>query len=91
MTNLIELQSVQKLVELPVLAGLLELDVVLLETVESELRFVVNKDFKRLKSREYEHDTRTRTRQTRTLAMNFLQVTRISFESVALNIMTCLW
>ena len=50
-THLIEVKGVQKLVQLPVLANLLQLHVVLLETVESELRFVVNEDLQGLMRR----------------------------------------
>lgn len=49
MTHLIEIQGIQKLIELPVLAHLIELNIVLLETVESELRLIVDKDFERLR------------------------------------------
>lgn len=49
MTHLIEIQGIQKLIELPVLAHLIELNIVLLETVESELRLIVDKNFERLR------------------------------------------
>lgn len=43
--DLVELQAVEKLVELAVLLLLTQFDVVLLKTVEGELRLVVNVDF----------------------------------------------
>jgi hypothetical protein len=43
-TDLVELEVVQKLVELPVLFLLLELEVVLLETVEGQLGLVIDVD-----------------------------------------------
>lgn len=46
--NLVELQSIQELVQLLVLLDFLQLDVVLLETVKSEFRLVIDKDFQRL-------------------------------------------
>ena len=47
-THLIEVKGVQKLVQLPVLANLLQLHVVLLETVKRELRLVIDEDLERL-------------------------------------------
>lgn len=47
-TNLVELQGVEEVVQLPVLLLLLELDVVLLETVEGELGLVVDVNLERL-------------------------------------------
>lgn len=47
-TDLVELQVVEEVVELAVLLLLLELEVVLLKTVESELGLVVDVDLKRL-------------------------------------------
>ena len=46
--DLVELQLVEEVVELAVLLGLTELDVVLLETVEGELGLVVNVDLQRV-------------------------------------------
>ncbi len=62
----------------------------LLETVESELRLVVDEDLQRLK---YEGQWMSTDLQEMalTFAMNFLHVIRISFARVAENIMTCLW
>ena len=45
---LIELKRVQQLVQLPVLANFLELNVVLLETMQSQLSLIVDKDFQGL-------------------------------------------
>jgi hypothetical protein len=47
--NLIELEGIKKFVKLPVLACFLELDIVLLKTVQSELGLVIDEDFERLK------------------------------------------
>ena len=45
-TNLIEFECIEKFVELPVFAGLVQLDVVLLETVQRQFRLVVNENLK---------------------------------------------
>ena len=47
-TCLVEIESIQEFVELPVLADFFQLHVVLLKTVERELRLVVDEDFERL-------------------------------------------
>lgn len=47
-TDLVELKSVKELVQLPVFACFLELDVVLLKAVQRELRLIVDEDFERL-------------------------------------------
>jgi hypothetical protein len=47
-TDLVELERVEELVELAVLLLLLELDVVLLQTVQRELGLVIDVDLKRL-------------------------------------------
>lgn len=47
-TYLIELEAVQQFIQLPVLPNLLQLNVMLLKTVERELGFIVNKDLKGL-------------------------------------------
>ena len=52
---LVELESVQEIVELPVLAVLLQLDVVLLESVQGQLGLVVDKDFEGLRSERNQH------------------------------------
>ena len=49
--NLVEFEGIEKLIELPVFADLVKLDVVLLKTVKRELRLVVDKDLERLRSR----------------------------------------
>lgn len=46
--DLVEFEIVQQVVELPVLLPLLELEVELLKTVESQLGLVINVNFKRL-------------------------------------------
>lgn len=46
--DLVELQAVQELVQLPVLLRLAELDVVLLKTVKRELRVIVHVNLKRV-------------------------------------------
>ena len=46
--DLVELEGIKQLVELPVLANFLKLDVVLLETVERELGLVIDEDFEGL-------------------------------------------
>ena len=46
--DLVELQAVQQLVEFAVLLRLVELDAVLLKTVESELGLIVDIDFERI-------------------------------------------
>lgn len=45
---LIELKRVEQLVQLPVLANFFQLDVMLLQTMEGELRLVVDEDFQGL-------------------------------------------
>lgn len=50
-TNLVEFQGVEQLVQLPVLGDLVQLDVVLLEAVERKLRLVVNEDLEGLDKR----------------------------------------
>jgi hypothetical protein len=63
---------------------------VLLKTVKGELCLVVDEDLERLSNKC--QITGGRWNESKlTLAMNFLQVARISFARVALNIMTCLW
>lgn len=49
---LVELQRVKQIVQLSVLGGLLQLDVVLLQTVQSKLGLVVHVDLKRLQLSE---------------------------------------
>lgn len=51
-TNLVELESVKQLVQLPILSNFFKLDVVLLKAVERKLRFVVNEDLQRLQSNQ---------------------------------------
>lgn len=46
--NLVELQLVKKVIELPVLLALIELHVVLLQTVQSQLLLVIDVDFERV-------------------------------------------
>lgn len=48
--HLVELEVVQEIIKLSVLGTLLKLDVMLLQTVQSELSLVIDVDFKRLKS-----------------------------------------
>lgn len=48
LTHLVELEVVQEVIQLSVLAVLLKLDVVLLQTVQGKLGLVVNEDLKRL-------------------------------------------
>ena len=47
-TDLVELQRVEKVIQLSVLLLLLELDVVLLQSVQSELGLVIDVDLERL-------------------------------------------
>lgn len=47
--DLVELKGVQKIEKATVLLGFLQFDVVLLETMESELGFIVDVDLHRLK------------------------------------------
>ena len=89
-TYLVELEGIKELVELPVLPDFLQLDVVLLETVQGEHRLVVYEDLEGLQPSIHEQRSIHRS-EALTLAMNFLHVTRISFANVALNIITCLW
>ena len=49
--HLVELQHVKELKELPVLLGVLQLDVVLPQTVQGELRLVVDVHLHRLQAR----------------------------------------
>lgn len=46
--NLVEFELVEQVVELAVFGGLLELDVVLLQTMKGELGLVIDVDFQRL-------------------------------------------
>jgi hypothetical protein len=46
--DLVELKTVEEVVEFAVLLGFLELDAVLLQTVESELGLIVDVDFERV-------------------------------------------
>ena len=46
--DLVEFENVEQVVQLPVLLTLAELNVVLLEAVKSELRIVINVNFKRI-------------------------------------------
>lgn len=43
-TDLVKFENIEELEQFPVLLGVLELDVVLLETVESQLSLVINVD-----------------------------------------------
>lgn len=54
---MIELKSVQQIIQLPVLASLFELHVVLLETVESEFRLIVDEDFEGLECEKLRRHT----------------------------------
>jgi hypothetical protein len=87
-TDLVELEVVQELVQLPVLLLLLELEVVLLKTVEGQLGLVIDVNLEWL---QVSSQHLTMMENKRTDCMNFLQVVRISLERVAENIMTCLW
>ena len=46
--SLVELQLIEKLVQLSILLLLIKFDVVLLKTVQSKLCFIINVDFKRV-------------------------------------------
>ena len=46
--HLVELESIQKVIELAVLLGLLQTDEVLLQAVQGQLRVIVHKDLHRL-------------------------------------------
>jgi hypothetical protein len=46
--DLIELKTVEEVIEFSVLLGFIELDAVLLQTVESELGLIVDVDFERI-------------------------------------------
>ena len=48
-TNLVEFQSVEQLVQLPVLSDFVQLHEVLLESMQGQLRLIVNEYFERLK------------------------------------------
>lgn len=99
---LVELEVVEQVVELPVLLLLVELEEVLLQTVQGELGLVVDVDLKRLRRVSIgstcssgmrcavEHAQFDMLGQL-TLCMNFLHVARMSLDRVAENIITCLW
>ena len=86
MTHLVELELVEEVVEFSVLLLLLELEEVLLKTVQGQLGLVVDVDFERLTLA-----LNWKAFDLLTLCMNFLQVARMSLERVAENIITCLW
>ena len=86
-THLVEFEVVQQVIQLSVLGVLLELDIVLLQTMQGELGLVVNKDFQRLRKVSAARPPCI----VPTFCINFRQVTRTSLPRVALNIMTCLW
>lgn len=46
--NLVELQGIEQFVELPVLLGLTELNVILLKTMKSKLSLIIDVDLKRI-------------------------------------------
>ena len=46
---LVKLQLIQEIIQLPVLCVLVQLNIVLLQTVQSQLAFIINEDFERLK------------------------------------------
>jgi hypothetical protein len=50
--HLVELQSVQQLIQLPVFANLLQLHVMLLETVKRQFCLIVHEYFERLKPKK---------------------------------------
>jgi len=54
---LIEFEIVKQLIQLSVFASFFKLDIVLLETVESELGLVVNEDFEGLEDIEDQLDS----------------------------------
>jgi len=89
--NLVEFQSVKQLVQLPVFPNFIHPHEVLLESVQGQLRFIVDKDFERLEERQISKGKVDQRTARHTLTMNFLHVTRISLARVALNIMTYLW
>lgn len=47
-TNLIEFQSIQQVVQLPIFRSLIQFNIMLLESVERKLGLVVNENFERL-------------------------------------------
>lgn len=59
--DLIEFQHIEQLQKLLRLLAFFQLDVVLLETVESQLRFVVDIDFHRLKRIKFGYNTTSST------------------------------
>ena len=88
-TNLKEFQSFKQLVQFSVLSRFVQLHKVLLESVQGQLRFIVNEDFEGLVvADKLKGGMKVETRHT--FATNFLHVTLISLVRVALNIMTCL-
>jgi hypothetical protein len=50
-SDLIEFKRIEQFVKLSVLSVLLELDIVLLESVECQLGLIVNENFERLKAK----------------------------------------
>ena len=64
-----------------------KLDKVLLQTVQSQLGLVIDVDLEWL----FVSLVQGEQRKQLTDCINFLQVVRISLESVAENIITCLW
>lgn len=45
---LVELQCVQQLIQLPIFSNFLELHIVLLQTMERQLRFIIDENLQRL-------------------------------------------
>jgi hypothetical protein len=62
---------------------------VLLQTMERQLGLIIDKNLQRLRI-EMLRGIDNEKSFLLTFAMNFLQVARISFANVALNIITCL-
>lgn len=90
-TDLVELERVEEIVELSVLGSLVESNKVLLQSVKRKFLLVVDVDFERLQFASISRRLAELKERWRTVCINFLQVGRISFESVAENIITCLW
>lgn len=93
MTNLVELQRIEQIVQLSVLGALVQTNKVLLKSVKGQLLLVIDVNLERLIWTNALELRKNKAIQSgeHTLDMNFLQVGRTSLLRVAENIMTCLW
>ena len=89
LTDLVKFENIEELEQFPVLLRILELDVVLLEPVQSQLGLVVNVYLLLCWSDTYVSRSDLIELTSIGSCMNFLHTGLMSLERVAENIITC--